>query len=121
MLRNQRDHRGTIASGRATTLIVPTGLEATGLQILGSDWSAADDRTAINVRKNAARVIAAPELTSTTRWFLLDEMQSTFRTPVLRGPSPWVINEDTRSLNYEARDKISMATGVIDWRGVIVG
>lgn len=121
MLMDQTDHRGNVMGGRPTALHVPTALDRTAKQIVGSDYAAADDRTGINVYKGSARVITAPELTSATRWFVQDENQSTVRVPVVRGPNPWVIDQEQKSGRYEVRDKIFAGFGVIDWRGWVVG
>lgn len=120
MLMDQVDHRGNLVGGAPSGLIVPTDLDQIAKQIVGADFSAADDRTGINVYKGSARVITMPELTSATRWFLLDETQSSFRAPVVRGPNPWQITDD-KSLRFEVRDKIYAGFGVAGWQGLVVG
>lgn len=119
MLRDQVNDRGTLMGGMATRLIVPTDLRILANQIMSSAFSA-DDRSQNNVDQGAHGVTTAGDLTSATRWFLTDDNQTSFRCPVVRGPSPWEVR-DQKSLNYEVRDLAHIGTGVVDWRGVVVG
>ena len=117
MLADQTDDRGTIMGGRPSRLIVSTDNAVVAGQIMTATTSA-DDLSQPNIYAGSAGITVAPDMTSSTRWFLFDDAQTTFRCPVVRGPSPWEVT-DAKSLNYEVRDLAHAGFGVVDWRGVV--
>jgi hypothetical protein len=120
-LRECQNHRGRVMGLRPTKLILPPALDVTAGQVLGAPNSA-NDISQINVYQGmgVGRTIL-PELTSATRWFVLDESISPFRVPVVRGQDPWVIERHQDNGNYIVRDQIYSGAGHAAWRGVVVG
>ena len=111
----QQTPDGLLAGYRATTLIVPAALNVTAQQLTGSDFVGAGLQ--VNAAENKTlKTIVAPELTSATAWFLLDDRFSSYKMYVLRGPAPRLIEEEEASMRMEVRDRMIYAVGSDSWR-----
>jgi hypothetical protein len=121
-MRDMVNHRGTLMAAEPTRLVFPSALDVTAGQVLGSQY-AANDLSQINVNGNSGVApVRLPELTSATRWFLLDSSRP-FMIPVLKGQTPKVQESGSRENddNYVVRDGIWAGAGIKTWRGVMVG
>jgi len=123
MLMDQLDDRGNVMGGLADLLIVPTDERVLANQIRTATHDA-DNRSTPNVDAGGFGVMVSPDLTSATQWTVFAEQQfklAGIKVPVVRGPNPWVIEREEKSLRYEVRDKIYAGFGVVDWRGSVFG
>ena len=116
-----KNHKGVHMGARPNMLLTNPALDVTSFQILNATHNA-DNRSTPN--PNSGRGVSVnilPEITATTFWSLLDTAKTTFRAPVVRGPSPWVVEFDEKSGNYYVRDIIAAGFGIVDWRGYVQG
>ena len=112
----QQTPDGLLCGYKASTLIVPAALNVTSQQLVGSTFTSAGLQ--INSMENRGlKVIVAPELTSATAWFLLDDRFSSYKMYVLRGPAPKLIEEEEASMRMAVRDRMIYAVGSDSWRG----
>lgn len=117
---------GQLESHDAALLYVPPALDGTAYQILGSEFSAADDRRAINISRtrnvsyDSTPFLSAAYGGSDTRWhlFSVQAMQRGIcRVNVFEPPAPRIERIEGTKKDLRLIDQMDMETGTVGWRG----
>lgn len=117
-MKTRRDSKNQIIGFNPTTLLVPTTLEFTARQILETTQVLGSNNNDINPIKGSLNLVVWPFLTSTTAWFVIDDMAHELnffnrKDDGVKGPS-WDFDNEAAKWKAVAR----WSVGFSDWMGV---
>ncbi len=115
----QQSDDGLLLGNRATVLIAPPAKRAAAYQVTQAEFESADLGLPSISKTFGLRVVIAPDLDDSSRWFVIDEKTARLNMFVLQGPQPQVVEIASDSMNFEVTDMMIYATGFDTWRGVV--
>ena len=115
----QQSDDGLLLGNRATVLIAPPAKRSAAFQTTQAEFESADLGLPSISKTFGLRVVIAPDLDDSSRWFVIDEKTARLNMFVLQGPQPQVVEIASDSMNFEVTDMMIYATGVGTWRGVV--